>query len=181
MRKRLITAKAATYFFAFGLAIVFVLPVCAQKTVEPTATPAAKDILPTADVTITANVTASELKFETVPNPTVEFPGKPERLTVWEADRQNLPKPVEPGVTYRNIGIQLRIASRFADIDRIVAEALGEIPVSDENSPANQPPTNAPAQNPNLNNPVVPVINQSPTARNFQINRRPRTSPMKKR
>ncbi len=73
-----------------------------------------------------------------VPNPTVEFPSTFERENVWEADRQNLPKPVEPGVTYRNIGIKLRISSRFADIDRIVAEALGEIPVSD-NSPADTP------------------------------------------
>ena len=29
------------------------------------------------------------------------------------------------------IGIRLRIVSRFADIERIVSEALGEIPVSD--------------------------------------------------
>jgi hypothetical protein len=86
----------------------------------------------TADVSITASVTAKELKFDVVPNPTVKFPGKPERVTVWEADRQNLPKPVEPGVTYRNIGIQLRIASRFANIDCIVSEALGEVPVADE-------------------------------------------------
>lgn len=100
-----------------------------------------------ADVAITATVTARELKFEVVPNPIVEFPGsRHERATVWEADRQNLPKPVEPGVTYRNIGIELRIVSRFADIDRIVAEALGEIPVADENrrpTEMNQPATNA--------------------------------------
>ena len=51
----------------------------------------------TADVVITANVTARELKFDVVPNPTVEFSGKPERITIWEADRQNLPKPVELG------------------------------------------------------------------------------------
>ncbi len=90
------------------------------------------------DISITANVTAKELKFEVVPNPSVEFPGTFERENVWEADRQNLPKPVEPGVTYRNIGIKLRISSRFADIDRIVAEALGEIPVS------NDPPPDSP-------------------------------------
>lgn len=83
------------------------------------------------DIEITANVTARELRFEAVPNPTVEFTGQPERETVWEAERQNLPRPVQPGVTYRNIGIQLRISSRFADIERIVAEALGEVPVTD--------------------------------------------------
>jgi hypothetical protein len=89
-----------------------------------------------ADLSITARVTARELRFEKVPNPTVEFTGQPRRNTVWEAERENLPDEVQPGVTYRNIGITLRITSVFADIDRIVAEALGEIPVSDDAPPA---------------------------------------------
>lgn len=92
-----------------------------------------------ADILITATVTAKELRFEAVPNPTVEFPGKPKRDTVWDAERDNLPRPVEPGVTYRNIGIRLKIASRFADIERIVAEALGEVPVTDEVKPQENP------------------------------------------
>jgi hypothetical protein len=88
-----------------------------------------------ADIAITATVTAKELRFEAVPNPTVDFPGRPKRDTVWDAERDNLPRPVEPGVTYRNIGIRLKIVSRFADIDRIVAEALGEVPLTDEVRP----------------------------------------------
>ncbi|MBC7932645.1 MAG: hypothetical protein H7Z38_18955 [Rubrivivax sp.] len=90
-----------------------------------------------ADLSITARVTARELRFEKVPNPTVEFTGQPRRETVWEAERENLPDRVQPGVTYRNIGITLRITSVFADIDRIVAEALGEIPSSDGAQPQN--------------------------------------------
>jgi hypothetical protein len=86
------------------------------------------------DLSITANVTARELLFEVVPNPTVEFSGRPRRDTVWEAERTNLPAQVQPGVTYRDIGIRLRITSVFADIERIVAEALGEIPSSDDGS-----------------------------------------------
>lgn len=85
-----------------------------------------------ADVAIIANVKARSLIFEAVPNPTVEFPGQPARDTVWEAQRENLPTPVQPGVTYRNIGIRLKITSVFRDIDRIVSEALGEIPLSDD-------------------------------------------------
>lgn len=97
----------------------------------------------TADVAITATVTARELKFEQVPNPTVEFPGAPARETVWEADREKLSRPVEPGVTYRDIGIRLRISSRFADIERIVAEALGEIaPLADDSVTAPISPQN---------------------------------------
>lgn len=93
-----------------------------------------------ADISITATVTAKELRFEVVPNPTVEFPGKHQRETVWDAERDNLPRPVEPGVTYRNIGIRLKIVSRFADIERIVAEALGEVPLTDEVKPAEKTP-----------------------------------------
>lgn len=96
-----------------------------------------------ADLVIIANVTAKELKFEAVPNTNVEFPGKPRRETEWSAERTNLPPQVEPGVTYRDIGIRLKIVSRFADIERIVAEALGEIPTSDDATP----PSTAPPPN----------------------------------
>ncbi|HLM57273.1 MAG TPA: hypothetical protein VK422_14260 [Pyrinomonadaceae bacterium] len=93
-----------------------------------------------ADVSITGRVTARELRFEKVPNTSVEFTGRPKRETVWEAERQNLPPQVQPGVTYRDIGITLRITSVFADIDRIVAEALGEIPPSPDPAPEAAPP-----------------------------------------
>lgn len=84
------------------------------------------------DLSITARVTADSLRFEKVPNPKVEFTGKPRRETAWESERRNLPQQVQPGVTYRDVGITLRITSVFADIDRIVAEALGEVPVTDD-------------------------------------------------
>ncbi|HXG84115.1 MAG TPA: hypothetical protein VNI84_08820 [Pyrinomonadaceae bacterium] len=131
--------------FTFLLTIIcfgaFAARMSAQQTTTTTETVNKQSLeeVEDADLSITASVTAKELKFEIVPNPTVEFTGKPERKTVWEADRQNLPRPVEPGVTYRNIGVRLRIASRFDDIERIVAEALGEIPVSDA-APQNQTP-----------------------------------------
>jgi hypothetical protein len=95
------------------------------------------------DLSINARVTADSLRFEKVPDPKVDFTGKPRRDTVWKSERENLPQQVQPGVTYRNIGITLRITSVFADIDRIVAEALGEVPTSDDN---NQPQAASPAQ-----------------------------------
>ncbi len=115
------------------------------------------------DVSITGTVTARELKFETVPNPKVEFPGNPERVTVWEADRENLPRPVEPGVTYRNIGIRLRITSRFADIERIVAEALGEIPPTEDKLETLQPTVSPQTENKSVKNTVKPVSQDSKT------------------
>ena len=89
-----------------------------------------------ADIAIIADIKAESLLFETVPNPKVEFPGNQKLKTVWEAFRDNLPTPVQPGVTYRNIGIRLKITSAFADIDRIVSEALREVPVSEDTQTA---------------------------------------------
>ncbi|MDQ1557838.1 MAG: hypothetical protein QOD32_898 [Pyrinomonadaceae bacterium] len=135
-------------------------PVAAQTppAARPDATPAAASPTPSPtnattatdnpDLSITANVTARELRFEVVPTPKVEFPGRPRRDTVWEAERTNLPPQVQPGVTYRDLGIRLKITSVFADIERIVAEALGEIPASDDAAP----PANS---NPNAQPPVA--------------------------
>jgi hypothetical protein len=107
-------------------------PATASPTPSPSAATTATD---DPDLSITANVTARELRFEVVPTPQVEFPGRPRRDTVWEAERTNLPPQVQPGVTYRDIGIRLKITSVFADIERIVAEALGEILLSDDATP----------------------------------------------
>lgn len=92
----------------------------------------------TADVAITAKVTAKELIFEVVPATKVEFSGKQERKTEWSSERKNLPESVQPGVIYRDIGITLKIVSVFADIERIVDEALG-IPPKETSTKTNQP------------------------------------------
>lgn len=94
----------------------------------------------TADVAITARVEARELKFEIVPNPEVKFPGTPDRKTEWSSERKNLPTSVEPGVTYRDVGIILKIASVFADIDRIVDEALDIKPTAETKPPKERSP-----------------------------------------
>ena len=135
------------------------------------------------DLSITANVTARELLFEVVPTPKVEFPGRPRRDTVWEAERTNLPPQVQPGITYRDLGIRLKITSVFADIERIVAEALGEIPASDADAPPQtdsnenaQPPvgdaraTNAAAQ-PDNAPPSTSLTQTSPAAPSSQTRR----------
>lgn len=117
----------------------------AQTNAAAQTAPSDKPSPDAADLSITARVTARELLFRKVPNPTVEFTGKPERRTLWESERENLPEQAQPGITYRNVGITLRIVSVFADIDRIVAEALGEIPSTDSNAPgASAPPASEP-------------------------------------
>jgi hypothetical protein len=131
-------------------------------------TPASSQSVPEddADLAIIANVTAKELKFDAVPNPSVEFPGQPRRATEWSAERTNLPPQVEPGVTYRDIGIRLKIVSRFADIERIVAEALGEIPTTDDAAPQPTPPPQANDTQPNAEQLTQPNADRSaqPTA-----------------
>ena len=110
-------------------------------------------------------MTADSLRFEKVPNPSVEFTGEPRRETVWQSERQNLPQQVQPGVTYRDIGITLRITSVFPDIDRIVAEALGEVPLSDDAQPAPTPPAQpAPPEQPEAQTQATSTPQESRTA-----------------
>ena len=70
------------------------------------------------DIELTADVKARELRFEEVPETEVRFPGYPERESVSGTERENLPEEVEPGVTYRNPRVRLRIASALAGADR---------------------------------------------------------------
>ncbi len=63
------------------------------------------------DIEISAVVKARELRFEEVPETEVRFPGHPERESVSGTERENLPEEVEPGVTYRNPKVRMRIAS----------------------------------------------------------------------
>jgi hypothetical protein len=122
MKKYFVYSFYSTVFF-----LLFTIQIFAQtsnqNTTKETTTEADEK---NSDLVITATVRAKELKFETVPTPKVDFPGTQPRQTVWEADRTNLPPKVEPGVVYRDIGIRLRIYSRFAEIQRIVIEALDE-------------------------------------------------------
>jgi hypothetical protein len=162
-RKILLHAAAATLaLFACAVPISAQRRARAGRTPTPPPAPVRRNDAPreikrepdpaveSADISITATVRARELTFEVVPNPTVEFPGTHQRETVWDAVRENLPPAVQPGVTYRDIGIRLKIVSRFADIDRIVAEALGEVPVTDQVQPPDdaKPQPNATAAPP---------------------------------
>jgi len=124
-----------------------------------------------ADLSITARVTADSLRFEKVPNARVEFTGRPERETVWESERVNLPEQAQPGVTYRDIGITLRITSVFADIDRIVAEALGEVPLREESQPPAARPSDAPPERPAAST-APPQVSKAPPANDAADRRR---------
>jgi hypothetical protein len=144
------------FFYGAAFFLLFTIQVFAQNPNSNTSKETQADEK-NSDIVITATVRAKELKFEVVPTPTVNFPGNQPRQTVWEAERTNLPQTVEPGVTYRDIGIRLRIFSRFAEIQRIVIEAL------DDPEQPTATPTAAAAPQPvtitnQTNQPVTPAV-----------------------
>ena len=69
------------------------------------------------DIEFTADVKARELHFERVPRTEVRFSGHPRRESASGTDRENLPDEVEPGVTYSDPEVRLRIASALDERD----------------------------------------------------------------
>lgn len=66
-----------------------------------------------ADVELFTGVRAKSLRFETVPKPRVSFDGEPGERSSSKTERENLPDEVEPGVTYREIGVRWQARSRI--------------------------------------------------------------------
>ena len=71
------------------------------------------DSLENPDVEISARVKSRKLRFEEVPETETRFWGSPGRRSVSGTERENLPDEVESGVTYRDPGVRLRIASEL--------------------------------------------------------------------
>lgn len=65
---------------------------------------------PAPDVEIGAAVRARRLRFRSRPRSEVEVHGD---VTTSGSERENLPDEVEPGVTYRDVGIRWRAAGRL--------------------------------------------------------------------
>jgi hypothetical protein len=67
-----------------------------------------------ADIELVASVEADELRFDEPPETEVRFHGEPDHESASGSDRTNLPERVEPGVTYRDVHVDYRLASRLA-------------------------------------------------------------------
>ena len=65
------------------------------------------------DVEISTSVRARALRFGIVPQPRVWFDGEPGVRSSSESERENLPDEIEPGVTYRDIGVRWRARARI--------------------------------------------------------------------
>jgi len=69
------------------------------------------------DVEMGFSVRAEELRFECKPElDVVAFADSPATVEV-QAERENLPDEVEPGVTYRDVAVRWRAAARLNDPD----------------------------------------------------------------
>ena len=71
-----------------------------------------------ADIELLASVEADELRFDQPPETEVRFFGEPGHESASGSDRTNLPDKVEPGVTYRDVRVDYRLASRLAEPGR---------------------------------------------------------------
>jgi hypothetical protein len=66
-----------------------------------------------ADIEFLASVQANQLRFDEQPETEVRFFGEPGHESASGSDRTNLPERVEPGVTYRDVRVDYRLASRL--------------------------------------------------------------------
>jgi len=66
-----------------------------------------------ADVAIVAHVHAQRVRVDRREGVAVSFPGRGARDTVSCVVRSNLPHPLQPGRTYRDVDLTLRILTRF--------------------------------------------------------------------
>lgn len=66
-----------------------------------------------ADILVRATVRVRELRHNEAPRASVSFPGTGARDTVSCTVRTNLPRPVEPGRTYRNVTVRLLVRTRI--------------------------------------------------------------------
>ena len=71
-----------------------------------------------ADIEFTALVEADELRYHEPPETEVRFFGEPGHESASGSDRTNLPEKVQTGVTYRDVRVDYRLASRLAGPER---------------------------------------------------------------
>jgi hypothetical protein len=73
------------------------------------------------DIAIVARVQAAELRFNAQPQTSLQLFGCPQLDTSMVVLRTNLPKPVQPGVTYRNVVVDFRLNMKFTDLECYLA------------------------------------------------------------
>jgi hypothetical protein len=150
MRLR-ITGLMTALFAALAAAPAAAQLACApasSRTDSAAATPARPP-----DVLIVATASIAQLRFESEPRTQVRATGCPGAESVVTTQRQNLPDPVQPGVTYRDVRVGVEIRA-WLNVECLPAMAAADpalcAPVSIETNvtpPAGQPaPANPPGR-----------------------------------
>ena len=86
-----------------------------------------KDRAPAAEIEAGATVKAKKLRFESVPEAEVRFPGSDEERSGSHTERENLPEEVEPGITYRDVKVRWDAGAAVrVEVAPEVAEAMAE-------------------------------------------------------
>jgi hypothetical protein len=96
----------------------------ASQSCPPPRSAAAADTT-RSDIVLFARVRAETLRFDTNPEMRATVSGCPQLDTARVVVRTNLPKPVQAGVTYRNVVIDARLRAQFSDIDCLLAGLAG--------------------------------------------------------
>jgi len=66
-----------------------------------------------ADVEVLTGLRIKSLRFGVVPETEVSFGGEPGERSSSKVERENLPEEVEPGVTYRDVGVRWQARTRI--------------------------------------------------------------------
>jgi len=83
------------------------------------------------DIAIMARVEARELRFNAAPQTSLTIRGCPQLDTSMVVLRSNLPKPVQPGVTYRNVVVDFRLLMKLTDLECYLAGRICPAPPRD--------------------------------------------------
>ena len=114
------TAAVCTF-----LVMTAVSDAASQSCPPPRSAPAADTTK--SDIVLFARVRAETLRFDSQPEIRASVSGCPQLDTTRVAVRTNLPKPVQSGVTYRNVVIETRLRAQFSDLECLLADLPGAI------------------------------------------------------
>jgi hypothetical protein len=78
------------------------------------------------DIELVLVVRAKELRYDTVPHVKVNFSSTQGSINSDVTDRVNLPKKLEAGVTYKDVGFTWHVSTSLEEIAKIAGDVLGQ-------------------------------------------------------
>jgi hypothetical protein len=112
MDRRLRWAIAAVAAGFLGTSLGWVLPgrAWAQQVTE------SAEVSPEPDVLFNATLRIGELRFDIVPQSTLQVTVQPEGQRIFRLDTTNLPRPLQPGAIYHDVTVRLTVGGTLADL-----------------------------------------------------------------